>query len=255
MKQRKILKTSTFLLIYAAVIMACAVLDQLTKLWIFDGLLEGREGASLNILGSFLCFDAVYNEGAAFGIATDDGANIVFFVITLLGVPLFCMLLLRSRTRSICGQIGYAFVIGGTLGNAYDRAFVASDGTFFGGKVRDFISFSFFPPVFNVADSFLTVGVALAILALLFFDPDGLLAMAKDEASKARKIGTADGNDAKADLADAAENFCNDTLTTDDADANGDDRPNANDKANCCEQSACEEYENTQNGGDVHEKN
>ncbi len=179
-KQRRILKKYVFALIYAAVIVVCILLDQLTKLWIFDGLLLSEEGNGVDVLGKFLRFVAVYNEGAAFGIAKDDGANIVFFAITLLGVPLFLWLLWRSRTRSVWGQIGFSFIVGGTLGNAIDRAFVANtSGEFFAGKVRDFISFSIFPPIFNVADSFLVVGVAFAILAILFFDHDGLLAMAK----------------------------------------------------------------------------
>lgn len=176
MKQRGILKKYVFISVYAAVILACVILDQLTKLWIFDGLLQGKEGCGVDVLGKFLRFVAVYNEGAAFGIAADDGANIVFFVITLLGVPLFSWLLWRSRTRSVWGQIGFAFIVGGALGNAIDRAFVDNaNGAFFGGKVRDFISFSFFPPVFNVADSFLVIGVVLAVLAVVFFDYDGLL--------------------------------------------------------------------------------
>lgn len=180
--KRKILKKHVFIIIYSVVAIVCVALDQLTKLWIFDGLLEGTEGNYVNELGVFLRFRAVYNEGAAFGIGQDDGANIVFFVITILGLPLFCWMLWRSRTRSICGQIGFTFIIGGTIGNAIDRAFVAnSSGAFFAGKVRDFIAFSIFPPVFNVADSFLTVGVVLVLFALLFFDPDGQLAVIRKE--------------------------------------------------------------------------
>lgn len=190
-KQRKILKKNVFALVYAAVIVVCILLDQLTKLWIFDGLLDGKEGNGVDVLGKFLRFVAVYNEGAAFGIAQDDGANIVFFVITLLGVPLFLWLLWRSRTRSVWGQVGYAFIVGGTLGNAIDRAFIANtSGAFFSGKVRDFISFSIFPPIFNVADSFLVIGVVFAVVAILFLDYDGLLATAKQ--SKTAQVSSED---------------------------------------------------------------
>ncbi len=182
MKQQKILKKSVFVIVYVAVVMACILLDQLTKLWIFDGLLQGTKGNSVDVLGKFLRFYAVYNEGAAFGIGQSEGANVVFFLVTVLGLPLFGWLLWRSRTRSVWGQVGFAFIIGGTIGNAIDRAYVANEThQFFAGKVRDFISFSIFPPVFNVADSFLVVGVALAILAIVFFDFDSLLAVSKQE--------------------------------------------------------------------------
>lgn len=182
MKQQKILKKSVFVIVYVAVVLACILLDQLTKLWIFDGLLQGTKGNSVDVLGKFLRFEAVYNEGAAFGIGQSEGANIVFFVVTVLGLPLFSWLLWRSRTRSAWGQVGFAFIIGGTIGNAIDRAFVVNEThQFFAGKVRDFISFSIFPPVFNVADSFLVVGVVLAILAIVFFDFDSLWAVSKQE--------------------------------------------------------------------------
>lgn len=221
-KQRRILKKYVFALVYAAVIVVCILLDQLTKLWIFDGLLEGKEGNGVDVLGKFLRFVAVYNEGAAFGIAQDDGANIVFFVITLLGVPLFLWLLWRSRTRSVWGQVGFAFIVGGTLGNAIDRAFVANtSGAFFSGKVRDFISFSIFPPIFNVADSFLVIGVVIAVIAIVFLDHDGLLATAKQS-----KMEQASAKDAAQQdnmlLADSDENIADSEEIDENAQKDGD---------------------------------
>lgn len=183
---KKSLPKWSFVMVYASVAIICIILDQLTKSFIFDQLLNKTAGNSVDVLGKFLRFYAVYNEGAAFGIG--KGANIVFFVITVVGLPVFSILLWRSRTRSVCGQLGYAFIIGGTIGNAIDRGFIASTaGEFFSGKVRDFISFSFFPPVFNVADSFLVVGVVMAILAIVFFDYDGLVPTSKASKNKAVK--------------------------------------------------------------------
>lgn len=182
MTNKKTLSKGAFAAVYASVVTICIILDQLTKSFIFDQLLQGNEGKAINVWGSFLRFVAVYNEGAAFGLGQSDGANIVFFVITVIGTPLFVWLLCRSRTRSVCGQLGFAFIIGGTLGNAIDRAFVhTTAGSFFSGKVRDFISFSIFPPVFNVADSFLVIGVVMAILAIVFFDYDGLIPVINQE--------------------------------------------------------------------------
>lgn len=260
MKQRKILKTPIFIAVYAAVIVACVALDQLTKLWIFDGLLQGGDlSQGVDVLGKFLRFEPVYNPAAAFGIGNGDAANIVFFVITVLGIPLFCVLLWRSRTRSVWGQIGYAFIVGGTIGNAVDRAFVHNTtGAFFGGEVRDFIAFSFFPPVFNIADSFLTVGVVMAILALIFFDPDGLVAVAREE--KAKQNASVESSDDISEnsieaLADSGQSADEQSPVV-----GGKQPPDVVQSSKASEVSSCESQalpevdKNLQNSGDVHEK-
>lgn len=187
MKTHKTLSRWLFAVIYVSVIAVAVLLDQLTKIFIFDKLLEARPGNGIDVLGKFLRFYATYNAGASFGIGKSDAANIVFFIVTLLGIPGFCYLLWRSRTRSVLGQVGFAFIVGGTIGNAIDRAFInTSEGKFFSGQVRDFISFSIFPPIFNIADSFLVIGVFLAVLALVFFDPDALVPSFKSERSEAK---------------------------------------------------------------------
>lgn len=174
-----------YIAVYAAVIVVCIVLDQLTKIWIFDGLLQSTEGNSVQVLGNFMRFTATYNEGAIFGLMKGRAADIAFFVITVAATPLYVYFLIRSRTRSVWGQIGFAFIVGGALGNAIDRGFVHTQDTFFSGQVRDFISFSIFPPIFNVADSFLTIGVVMAVLAIVVFDPDSLVkVIAEEEAAK-----------------------------------------------------------------------
>ena len=185
MKQRKILKLPIFCLIYLAVIVFCVVADQLTKIWIYDGLLNGGKGPSVQIIGKFLQFSPVLNRGAAFGMGNSQASDIVFFVVTVIGLPIFCYLLFRSRTRSLLSQISFAMIIGGTIGNAIDRGFYATQGTFFSGGVRDFISFSIFPPVFNVADMCLTFGVFMAIAAIVWFDPDSLVKVIAEERAQA----------------------------------------------------------------------
>lgn len=181
MKQKKVLNLPVYIAIYAVVILACIGLDQLTKFLIFDGVLAGRLGNSVSVIGDFMRFTAVYNDGCIFGLFTGTGADIAFFIITVAATPLYLYFLMRSRKRSVWGQIGFAFIVGGALGNAIDRAFVNVGDTFFSGRVRDFISFSIFPPVFNVADSFLTVGVVMAVLAIVVFDSDSLMNVMREE--------------------------------------------------------------------------
>ena len=195
MKQQKTLKLPIFCLIYLGVVIFCIVADQLTKIWIYDNLLNGGKGPSVQIIGKFLQFSPVLNRGAAFGMGNSQASDIVFFVVTVIGIPVFCYLLLRSRTRSLLSQISFAMIIGGTIGNAIDRATYATEGTFFSGGVRDFISFSIFPPVFNVADMCLTIGVFMAIAAIIWFDPDSLVKIMMEERAQASasKVSQTDG--------------------------------------------------------------
>lgn len=221
MNQRKTTKISTFCLVYLAVIVACVVVDQLTKVLVYDNLLQGGKGSSVKILGTFLQFSPVLNRGAAFGMGNSQTSDIVFFVVTVVGIPAFCYLLWRSRTRSVMSQIAFAIIIGGTIGNAIDRGFYATEGTFFSGGVRDFIAFSFFPPVFNVADFCLTVGVFMAIAAIVYFDPDSLVKLMQEENAQKLATQTADRSNDTAELpSDTQTDVSSQTDVTIDDDTN-----------------------------------
>lgn len=163
---KKVLPPKKFIPIYLAVIVATVVLDQLSKVWM-AGLLQNNN--VIKILGNWMTFSWTINHGAAFGSMTNS--SILFFVCTVLGLPVFAYFLWRSRTRHIFGQIGFAFMFGGTIGNAIDRAFLG-DG-FFNGGVRDFISVKGFA-IFNIADCFLVVGIIMVCIALLFLDWDAV---------------------------------------------------------------------------------
>ncbi|MCH5156429.1 MAG: signal peptidase II [Clostridiales bacterium] len=171
-KQRKPLKIPVFVAVYVSVIAVCIALDQLSKYLI--GIACAKHG-TINIIGSWLTLFWTTNPGATGGIFTNlSWSNWLFFFMTLVGIPVFGWLLMRSRTRSVWGQVAFAFIIGGTIGNAIDRIYFAERG-FFTGEVRDFIRVEGFFGIFNVADSFLVVGVILALLAIIFFDHDSLM--------------------------------------------------------------------------------
>lgn len=164
---KTVLSKKKYILIFSIIIVVSVVLDQLTKIFLEDIL---ADSVTINVLGDWLVFRWTINQGSAFGQL--NGQSILFFIVTILGLPLFVYMLLRARNRSIWGQLGFAFMIGGTIGNAIDRAFLG-DG-FFNGGVRDFIYVNNFA-IFNVADSFLVVGVILACLAIIIFDSDSLI--------------------------------------------------------------------------------
>lgn len=192
MKRRIVsLKPVIFWLIYAGVIALTIAIDQLTKYFI--GRAANNEvGWSYKIFPhiDWLYLHWTLNDGATAGMFQGlTWRNILFFVMTLLGLPVFGFMLWRSRTRSVWGQVAFAFMIGGTIGNAIDRLFLAQDG-FFTGAVRDFVHVTWFFGIFNMADSFLVVGVILALLAIVVFDPDSLVAGITEDvkANRARQL-------------------------------------------------------------------
>ena len=106
------------------------------------------------ILGSFLGFDPVHNPGVAFGIRLPSSVQSVVILFALL---LVCGAAWQSRHRRI-DQLGYGLIVGGALANLVDRM---RDGL-----VTDFIQVGTFP-VFNVADSCITIGVCVLLFDVL----------------------------------------------------------------------------------------
>ena len=181
MKKSKTLPIKFFIPIYICVVILCVVLDQLSKRAVYIATDEGRK--TIPIIGNWLVLYWTTNDGATGGMFANLGwQNWLFFFMTLIGLPVFFWLLLRSRSRSVWGQIAFAFIMGGTIGNAIDRfRYGLYNHIFFGGEVRDFIRVAGFFGIFNIADSFLVVGVINALLAVICFDPDSLVRTSIDE--------------------------------------------------------------------------
>lgn len=132
-------------------------LDQLTK-WLVLSKLEF--GEAIPVTGFFQLV-LVYNPGAAFSFLADhSGWQRWFFVILALGVCGWLLTLLRQHQREKLLPLAFSLLIGGALGNVIDRLVH--------GAVVDFLYFHigrYGWPAFNVADSAITVGVALMLWA------------------------------------------------------------------------------------------
>ncbi|AEV82669.1 peptidase A8 [Actinoplanes sp. SE50] len=116
----------------------------------------------VRILGGLIYLSLLRNSGAAFSFG--DTHTWIFPVITLVVIGWIGWM--ATRLRSVPWALALGLVLGGALGNLADRLFRAPGP--FQGKVVDMISV-FAPyaekfPVFNIADSCLTVGVCLAVL-------------------------------------------------------------------------------------------
>jgi signal peptidase II len=146
------------------VLVAAATLavDQANKLWlIFVYGIERRQPVALTPF-----FDVVYakNPGISYSLfsARTDLERYVLLAITLAATVCLGVWLWRARTRLVACALG--LIVGGALGNAYDRTSY--------GFVADFYHFhvgSFSWYVFNLADAAIVVGVLLLLCDSLFF--------------------------------------------------------------------------------------
>ncbi len=144
------------------VLAAIILLDQASKAWVLYGLRLPSHGP-VTILPIF-SLTYVQNTGMSFGLL---GGGLFRWVLTLFQLAAGCALgyAASKQTKPLAG-IALAFIAGGAIGNAIDRIRF--------GSVVDFIDFSgthVFPWVFNVADSAITIGVAL--LAWYFLQSEG----------------------------------------------------------------------------------
>lgn len=169
-------KRFVLLLGIAAVVLA---LDLITKIIAVAVLTPGE---SPSILGGLVYFSLIRNPGAAFSMATG-----MTWVLALIAIAVVVFIIrIAGRLRSLPWAIGLGLVLGGAVGNLVDRVFRAPG--FLQGHVVDFVSV-FGPnaeyfPVFNVADSAITIGgITVVITALLGYDFDGTRSggRAKDE--------------------------------------------------------------------------
>jgi signal peptidase II len=133
------------------------VLDQLSKYWILS-VLRLPERVSHEVVWP-LQFTRIWNEGVSFGLL-QAGHDLARWGLVVFSIGVSVLLAFWARsTQRLLPALGLGLVIGGALGNAIDRAR-------FGGVV-DFIDvqrLGFFPWIFNIADSGITVGVILLLL-------------------------------------------------------------------------------------------
>ncbi|MGA1362998.1 MAG: signal peptidase II [Ilumatobacteraceae bacterium] len=141
---------------YLAIALVVVVLDQVTKSWALDALDDGRV---IDVVGT-LRFALGFNSGMAF--SKGEGWGPVIGVVAT-AVLVYLLSTLR-RTGSAVSATGLALVIGGASGNLVDRLFRGD--AWMRGSVVDFIDLQWWP-VFNVADSAITVGAVLLVLGAL----------------------------------------------------------------------------------------
>jgi signal peptidase II len=141
------------------------VTDRITKGVVIDNLRPGESWNPVAALERWVSLTYVTNTGAVFGLFPDYGVIfMVIAVVVIVGIIFYY----RVYYRHLMGaqwliQISLGLQLGGALGNLMDRLRY--------GHVVDFIDFKVWP-VFNVADSSLSVGVAILAFYLLRYGED-----------------------------------------------------------------------------------
>ena len=136
------------------------LIDRLSKLWIIDIFSTGEK--TNIVLSKFLSFNLIWNSGIAFGLFSFNEKIFYNFLTIFILLIIIIVLIMAIKSEGL-EKHSFLIILGGSLGNVFDRLFYSS--------VPDFIdihyeNFHWF--IFNVADIFITIGVILLILNELF---------------------------------------------------------------------------------------
>ena len=137
------------------IIAGIVYLDQLTK-WLSIVFLRGED--SFPLIRNILNFTYVENKGAAFGMLSEHRwLCMISSSVAIVGILVYIYI---KKPKNLLLRTSLSMIIGGGIGNMIDRLFL--------GYVVDFIEFAFVDfAVFNIADSFVTIGTGLLMLYII----------------------------------------------------------------------------------------
>lgn len=149
--------------IFSIAFVVSLVLDWLTKTWIVQSLTYADR---ITVIEDFFYITHVRNPGAAFGLlaSSPEPLRLTFFIsVTLIAIVLIISFYRKLAPGDRLSALALGLILGGAAGNLYDRIVYR--------EVIDFLHFRLWGgyswPDFNLADSFIVVGVALLVLELL----------------------------------------------------------------------------------------
>lgn len=156
---------------HVAVIVFSIISDQLTKLWAVSRFTDEAGNFTyekIPVIGELVRFQLVYNKGAAFSSRPQDLMPflppwVFFLLISIVAAFALAWFYKSIDKRDYLSRLGVVMILGGAVGNFIDRMRMQMVVDFIDCDFPDFIMARF--PTFNVADSFVTVGVALVILS------------------------------------------------------------------------------------------
>ena len=144
------------------IILTIFLVDRISKVYIIK--LSEIEGIVDIYLTPFLNFYLVWNKGIAFGFLSFE-ESLIYNIITLIIIVISLIILFMIFQSDNISSYFLMLVLGGSLGNLYDRLFNYAVLDFIDFHIKDFHWF-----IFNIADVFITIGVVCLIFAEIFFN-------------------------------------------------------------------------------------
>ncbi len=144
-------------MIWVFIVIVAFLLDRLSKIWVMNTLV----GSPITVIQDFFYLRHLENKGAAFSIF--HGKTFFLVLLSFIISILLIYFMIKFKDRFL--RVSISVVLGGAIGNLYDRLFN-------GGAVIDFLEFhfgSYVFPTFNVADIFVVCGTILLGIYILFF--------------------------------------------------------------------------------------
>lgn len=159
---------------YLTITGAVVILDQLTKYWAATVL---RSGGEVVAVAGLMNFNYTENSGIAFGLLNEGSVKWVLVTVSLAAISVVMFYLMRSAKSGRLLSIALALLAGGISGNLVDRIRMGSVIDFIEVYYRDYSW-----PVFNIADTTITIGATLLALDLFVASRQGKTSVSEADA-------------------------------------------------------------------------
>ena len=142
------------MVLFYVFIVLIPIVDFILKQWINKNIAYGDY---VGTIFPFLKITSVKNTGVAFSFFS--GGRYFFIAIAILEILIFLYVIFVRKNKDKWFLLSSSFIIGGAIGNLVDRIFY--------GCVFDYLKLSFFSPVCNFSDYFITLGAVILIVSFL----------------------------------------------------------------------------------------
>ena len=144
-------------ILFALIILIIFFIDRISKINVINNFSENSY-----FINNFINLDLIWNVGIGFGFLSTD-SNLIYGLITLFIALVILMLIYVLISSNNLDKLIYSMIIGGAIGNFYDRLMFKAVPDFIDLHYNNFHWFTF-----NVADIFITVGIMIFILRSFF---------------------------------------------------------------------------------------